>query len=305
MNKNLFSVITTFNKESFESYSCKMLLSFDKHWPKQISIHAYYEDMDRPLDNFSSRVVFHNFNEQVKDWYKFKEKFFFKELNKSDNSVNSFYKYSATKFAHKVYSIKESLNNNLSDYLIWLDSDIFFPTQTLPMLIHATKQITDDRYILTPEIVRWWDASWDCIVNKKYINHPHEMRMSFDIYSLESSVDEDVLLKSITQLKFGAGWFTLLSQKVLNEIKIPIEGGSYGVDDTYFMICGQMIGIKQYVLSGITVAEMSTKFLENKDYIKPLLSVTISDKSRISPEQFESLIKKFYNENYLLHTKQK
>ena len=124
MNENLFSVVTTFNKESFESYSCKMLLSFDKHWPKQISIHAYYEDMNRPMDNFSSRVVFHNFNEQVKDWYKFKEKFFFKELNKPDNSVNSFYKYSATKFAHKVYSIKEHLNNNLSDYLIWLDSDI-------------------------------------------------------------------------------------------------------------------------------------------------------------------------------------
>jgi L-rhamnose mutarotase len=190
----------------------------------------------------------------------------------------------------------------IQDYSIWLDSDIFFPTQTLPMLIHATKQITETRYILTPEIVRWWDASWDCIVNKKYLSEPHEMRMSFDIYSLESSVEEEVNIKSIEQLKFGAGWFTLLSQRVLDEIKIPIEGGSYGVDDTYFMICGQMIGIRQFVLSGITIAEMSTRFLKNKDYIKPLLDVIIADKNRISPDEFDNLIKKFYNENNILHT---
>ena len=124
MSQNLFSVITTFNKDSYDAYSNKMLSSFDKYWPKEINIHAYYENMKIPGDDLSSRVVFHNFNEQVKDWYKFKEKFFFKESNKPDNSVNSFYKYSASKFAHKVYSIKEQLKNNLSDYLIWLDSDI-------------------------------------------------------------------------------------------------------------------------------------------------------------------------------------
>jgi hypothetical protein len=193
----------------------------------------------------------------------------------------------------------------LQDYTIWLDSDIFFPTQTLPMLIRSTEQIDETRYILTPEIVRWWDASWDCIVNKKYLTHPHEMRMSFDIYSLESTVDEEMQIKSIEQLKFGAGWFTLLTQQVLKEIKIPTEGGPYGVDDTYFMICGKMIGIKQYVLSGITVAEMSTRFLKNKDYIKPLLDVKISDKTRISTAEFNNLIQKFYNENYLLYTQQK
>ena len=93
MIKNKFSVVTTFNKTSYESYCDKMLLSFDRCWPTEINIHVYYEDMERPRDNFSSRVIFHNFNEEVKDWYEFREKFFFKEQNKRDNSVNSFYKY--------------------------------------------------------------------------------------------------------------------------------------------------------------------------------------------------------------------
>jgi len=183
------------------------------------------------------------------------------------------------------------------DYSIWLDSDIFFSTQTLPMLIQSVEQIPEDRYILTPEIVRWWDASWDCIVNKKYINEPHEFRMTFDIYSLESSVDEELSLKKLNQLKFGAGWFTLLTKKVTDEIKIPIEGGSYGVDDTYFMICGTAIGIPQYVLQGLTIAEMSTKFLENKDYIKKLLHINIKDKNVISPEKYNELIQKFLREH--------
>jgi hypothetical protein len=183
------------------------------------------------------------------------------------------------------------------DYSIWLDSDIFFSTQTLPMLISSTEQITEDRYILTPEIVRWWDASWDCIVNKKYINEPHEYRMTFDIYSLESSVDAELSLKRLNQLKFGAGWFTLLTKKVTDEIKIPIEGGPYGVDDTYFMICGTAVGIPQYVLQGLTIAEMSTRFLINKDYIKPLLDVKIQDRERPTDEQFNQLIQNFYELN--------
>jgi hypothetical protein len=121
MKNKLFSVVTTFNKHLYENYASKMLLAFDKYWPKEVSIHAYYEDMEMPRHNFSSRVFFYNFNDQVKDWYKFSKKFFFKELNKPDKSS---YKYSASRFAHKVYSIKEQLKNNLSEYLIWLDCDV-------------------------------------------------------------------------------------------------------------------------------------------------------------------------------------
>ena len=58
MSQNFFSVVTTFNKESYKSFSNKMLLSFDNYWPKEISIHVYYEDMEKPSDNFSSRIIF-------------------------------------------------------------------------------------------------------------------------------------------------------------------------------------------------------------------------------------------------------
>ena len=119
-----FSVVTTFNEEGFQTSGKKMIESFDKFWNKDISLNIYYEDMQLPKINCSDRILFHNFNEKVKKWYKFREKFFFKELIKPDNSSRSFYKYSASKFAHKVYAMHKQIEENISDYLIWLDSDV-------------------------------------------------------------------------------------------------------------------------------------------------------------------------------------
>jgi len=182
MIKNKFSVVTTFNKTSYESYCDKMLLSFDRCWPTEINIHVYYEDMARPRDNFSSRVIFHNFNEEVKDWYEFREKFFFKEQNKPDNSVNSFYKYSAIKFAHKVYSIKEQLKNNLSDYLIWLDSDI---VTTNNFNISFLKELTGEEYYLSylgRDHIKFHSECGFLIFNTKHKFHKEFWENMSDMY---------------------------------------------------------------------------------------------------------------------------
>lgn len=119
-----FSVITTFNKQGFDICAREMVTSFDKFWSKDITLNIYYEDMNVPETKSSNRVFFFSFNEEVKKWYKFQSNYFLRELNKPDNSINSFYKYSAIKFAHKVYAIEKQLEKNISEYLIWLDSDV-------------------------------------------------------------------------------------------------------------------------------------------------------------------------------------
>jgi hypothetical protein len=119
-----FAAVTTFNNEGFEISGKTMIESFDKFWSKDILLNVYYEDMSQPKIRCSERIFFHNFNEEVKKWYKFQSNFFLRELNKPDNSINSFYKYSAIKFAHKVYAIEKQLEKNTSEYLIWLDSDV-------------------------------------------------------------------------------------------------------------------------------------------------------------------------------------
>ena len=119
-----FSVVTTFNKKGFDICAREMVASFDKFWNEDITLNVYYEDMNVPEIKTSDRISFFSFNEEVKKWYKFQSNFFLRELNKPDNSVNSFYKYSAIKFAHKIYAIEKQLEKNISEYLIWLDSDV-------------------------------------------------------------------------------------------------------------------------------------------------------------------------------------
>ena len=118
-----FAVVTTFNREGFEISGKKMIESFDKFWSKDILLNVYYEDMSQPKISCSDRIFFHNFNEEVKKWYTFREKFLFKELIKPDTPARSWYVHSASKFAHKVYAIQKQIEKKDCDYLIWLDSD--------------------------------------------------------------------------------------------------------------------------------------------------------------------------------------
>jgi len=182
------------------------------------------------------------------------------------------------------------------DYVIWLDSDIYFSKYTLPYLTQSAIYIEEPLFILTPEIIKYWDDSWDCITHYKFLNEPHNHRDYFDLYSLDILVENNEFsLKKINQLKFGSGWFTLLPNQLIQQIEIPEEIGSYGPEDTYLMCCAKILGINQYVLKGIVVSEIGEKYLTNQNYIKPLLHVKISDKQKISDIEFNQLVNKFYN----------
>lgn len=124
MNSSSFSVVTTFNMNGYNNFASKMIKSFDNFWDKNIYLSVYYEDMNQPEEKLSDRIIFYSFNNFIKDWYQFRDKFIDYEKAKPNNDNNSFYKYSAIKFAHKVYTIKHQIEKCNTDYLIWLDSDV-------------------------------------------------------------------------------------------------------------------------------------------------------------------------------------
>lgn len=183
------------------------------------------------------------------------------------------------------------------NYTIWLDSDIFFAVDTLPYIQQATEQITEDIFILTPEIIKYWDSSWDCITNSNYLSYPYNHRDFFDLYSLDNVVsNNNAIVEKINTVKFGGGWFTLLSDTLIKKITLPDELGSYGFDDTYIMECSKILNISQYIIRGVIVSEIGKLYLENKDYIKPLLDIKISDKQKMTDFEFNQLIRKFHEE---------
>lgn len=181
------------------------------------------------------------------------------------------------------------------DFIIWLDSDLYFPHQLLPLLIAASHEIQDEDFILSPEIIKYWDHSWDCITNEAFLDQPHNHRDFFDLFSVDNFASEqEVYVRKNNQIKFGGGWFNLIKSTIFSKVELVDDLGAYAPDDTYLSYCGMKLGIPQYILTGTVVSEVGKRFLENKDYIKPLLKVKIQDKQKITDEQLHNLISEFY-----------
>lgn len=150
------------------------------------------------------------------------------------------------------------------DAFIWFDSDMIFPDDLLFYLISSFESINQEYCIITPQITKLWDSTWDVIVNEKYINHfpNHESYFNFDGYDLYSNQSEDKsLIENTNYTKFASGWGNLLSSGIFKKyIEFTEDLGHYGIDDTFIMYAVDLYkqkgyNIKQYVLQNVVVIE--------------------------------------------------
>lgn len=192
---------------------------------------------------------------------------------------------------------RRQAQHKTQDYIIWLDSDIYFSYMTLPYLISSTEFIKEDNFILSPEIIKYWDNSWDCITHNKFLHEPFNHRDYFDLYAFDNLVvNNEISLRKNNIIKFGGGWFNLIKSTVFDIIPVINELGPYGPDDTYLSLCGKNI-IPQYILGGVVVSEIGKILLENKNYIKPQLDIKIQDKQKITDQELYFLLQKFIEKN--------
>lgn len=209
-------------------------------------------------------------------------------------------------------SIQKSTNE---DYILWLDPDIYFPTHILYNMVSSLELIKDDYFILSPQITKLWDDSWDIITNKHYINDDTEKRrtpgneiFNCDIINHLNLINDNISLSTIPTFKFSGGWFNLFSAKLLKRIGIPESFGSYGLEDTFVMqncFALKQIGkdVKQYVLENVIIGQlMLPTFGPNFEFDK-LVDIKLPSKelqkqkaiSNFDPE-FKKNIERFKNE---------
>ena len=141
------------------------------------------------------------------------------------------------------------------DAYIGICPDIDFPEELLYYLIESSKQITDDYFIVTPQIFKSWDSSWDILVNDKFKDIPYEKCIDVDIHEINHQCQDlnQPSLKTINQFKY-AGWFDLYNKKFFEEL-VPVldEWNGYGPWDLYSMnVCNiakqNHLNINQYLL---------------------------------------------------------
>ena len=159
------------------------------------------------------------------------------------------------------------------DYILWLDPDIYFSDITLACVFNSIQALEENKQkgykIITPEIVRYWDESWDCLVNEEFVDNELGQLYNFDVYEIDNFVfkrsNKDFGLRMLPNVKFGGGLFTTYSADLLKFIEFSEELGAYGYEDSYALhVCNAMkqmgYDINQYVLSDVLIAE-DKKFL--------------------------------------------
>lgn len=175
----------------------------------------------------------------------------------------------------KCKGINDKRRNSIRQYadavdaFVYLDSDLVFQDYTLPYLIHCAKTVKNKYFILTPQIPKIWDGTWDHLVNSRYINNPYGSERSFNPYYGTKTISDEVTLIKSPQIKLGGGWFNLFSSNLLKYTDIPDILGPYGVDDTYVMFAAQIMklngeDVEQYILKNVIVAE--NYLLRNNPY---------------------------------------
>jgi hypothetical protein len=165
-------------------------------------------------------------------------------------------------------------NSNASSILI-LDVDMIFSDSLLYHIINSAILIQNHNfyYIITPQLTRLWDESWDELVNEQSLSQPLGEFQNRDPYNTSGCMGE-VGLKPVNNFKFGGGWFTLISNSLAKLIPIPDSLGAYGLEDTYVMTCANAckqkgMDIQQYVITNEVVVE-DAKYRSNpyKNYVE-------------------------------------
>jgi hypothetical protein len=208
-------------------------------------------------------------------------------------------------------SYKRSFINKYKDQVdafIWFDSDMIFPDSTLFYLISSFESANHSNCIITPQITRLWDNTWDPIVNSNYLSIPasHENYFNFDGYNLYSDSEEKSVLENTTYTKFASGWCNLISSGIFkNYISFTDNLGHYGIDDTFIMFALDMYkqkghDIKQFIVENLIVTENNRyKMSSYNDLISSNPNIKTKDDFRTESEQgMISELNKIKNENF-------
>jgi hypothetical protein len=155
------------------------------------------------------------------------------------------------------------LNHKSADNFLWLDTDLIFDERTLAYSLSLASQLETPYYVISPQTVKLWDRTWDCLVNDKFRNEDYGYERDNCDPFIDSGIKGDISVELISndipgqpKMKFGGGWFNLISKQLLDVITVPEELGHYGLEDTFLMWgCELFPKAEQYVMKNVVVCE--------------------------------------------------
>ena len=149
-----------------------------------------------------------NFNLVNWDESKLSKEFFIDKFNQ----IKELWDWAETKFDIDENNIcrgcddkrRNSIRSSLADNILYLDSDIIFKPELLKYMLDAASAVPNEYYIISPQVYKLWDDSWDSLVNDKFINLKASQDYTIiDPYTIISHSTDAITIKPINEFKFG------------------------------------------------------------------------------------------------------
>lgn len=125
------SVVTTFHQEGYKQYGQRMIETFIKNWPQEVTLYVYAENCQ--VSESAPNLIVKDLHDASPDLVKFKETW--KNVPKANGDVSADpvrnkrkdagkgFKWHAIRFSHKVYAIFSCAKETDADVLLWMDAD--------------------------------------------------------------------------------------------------------------------------------------------------------------------------------------
>jgi hypothetical protein len=244
-----------------------------------------------------------NLSNYIMDWdeSKLPKDFFINKFNDlssllKDYKVNSFIYEGDENYG--LLDMQRMAYGEEFDYYIPLCPDIEFDETTLFYLIEAARNVKNKYFVITPQIYKKWDSSWDDLTDKNFVNLPYRnWDEEIDLFKLRNQIqnaESEVYIEEAKNHKWAI-WFDIYSKSFYEEL-CPIQEDwiGYGPWDFYSMVVSEQaknlgVDIQAYILRGKTILD----YTEYTSYYKNMLSVKVN-----APEQraiFEAKMPEYIN----------
>jgi hypothetical protein len=193
------------------------------------------------------------------------------------------------------------------DYYINLTQDFYFGETLLSTMIESTKHIKNKYFVVTPEITKKWDHTWDEITSPDYMSIPYTDWDKVDIFDVrnKSKAADQIFSLYPTQRSKWAQWLDLYN-KAFYEDFAPIQDGmkGYGAWDLYTLHLTEYAKSKgadfqEYLIRGQVIGEYGTGPLKGKEfggYYKKYFHVIEGHNTKAQRMYFESNLQNYLNE---------
>ncbi len=278
-NKDVFQIIT--HLMPWEIDNC--LLLFDT-LARGIKSTTQIYKIDIALNLSSYHFDWQN-SKLDKEYFKEKMHYYQKLLDGFDEVNVTIYE-GEDNYGH--LDLQKSAIKAENDYYICIAPDQLFHPNTLHYFENSVKLIPEKSFVITAEIPKFWDASWDVISNSQFDYIPLENN-SYDFLSinrydaLDIPASLDANLVKLDTFKF-AGWLDLYNKEFYEKlVPVPEEWTGYGQWDLFSLLTLDYIkfnklpvSVAQYKLENcvtVSIEYANWNYGENRSIYKSRLSM--------------------------------